>query len=150
MVVCTTPQNAAAPIKGQIVYQNSEGRENLANFYVQAANVGQINNFSTATAGVSGSNPFVTLGPGDHDIQRVLGVTMFNSAGGFASFVLVKPLFPFIVPDIITPHEMDFPLHKPPAIDVADGAYLNMLYCPISAGTATGVIRGCFSFTRSS
>lgn len=149
MIVCTTPQSAATPIKGQIVYQNSSGDENVANFFAQAANVGAINNFSTNVAGVSGSNPFVTLGPGCFDIQRVLGVTMFNSAGGFCSFVLVKPLLEFIVPDIITPHEMDFPIHKPPAVEVANGAYLNMLYCPISAGTASGSVRGCFSFVRS-
>jgi hypothetical protein len=149
MVVCTTPQNTATPIQGQVAYLNSEGRENLANFYVQAANVGQINNYSTNVAGVSGSNPFVTLGPGDSDIHRIRGVTMFNSAGGFAAFVLVKPLFQFIVPDIITTHEMDFPINKPPAIDVADGAYVNILYCPTAAGTATGIVRGCVSFTRS-
>lgn len=148
MVVCTTPQNTVTPIKGQMVYQNSDGRQNVANFYVQAANVGQINNFATNVAGVSGSNPFVTLAPGDYDVQRILGVTMFNSAGGFAAFVLVKPLFPFIVPDIITPHEMDFPLHKPPSIEVASGAYVNIIYCPISAGTATGMVRGCISSIR--
>ena len=145
MVVCTTPQNAATPIQGQIVYQNSAGQENVANFYVQAANVGQINNFSTNVAGVSGSSPFVTLGPGDYDIQRVLGVTMFNSAGGFAALVLVKPLFAFIVPDIITTHEMDFPIHKPPSVELVDGAYLNLLYCPITAGTVAGIVRGCIS-----
>ena len=150
MVVCTTPQNTGTPILGQIVYLDSSGVEHVAAFYVQAANVGMINNFSVVTAGVSGSNPFVKLDAGSHDIQRVLGVTMFNSAGGFASFVLVKPLVNFIVPDSITPHEFDMPIHHPPGVEVKDGAYLNMLYCPIGTGAATGIIRGCFSFVRSS
>lgn len=150
MVVCTTPQTTLSPVKGAVVYQDSRGVENVATFYVQAANVGQINNFSTNVSGVSGSNPFVTIGSGSYDIQRVVGVTMFGSAGGFAALVLVKPLFNFIVPDIITTHEMDFPIHKPPAIEVLSGAYLNLLYCPISAGTVSGVVRGCASFVRSS
>ena len=149
MVVCTTPQTAATPIQGTIVYQDSAGVEHAANFFAQLANVGAINNFSTNVAGVSGSNPFVTLGPGSFDVQRVLGVTMSNSAGGFCAFVLVKPLVEFIVPDVITPHEIDFPIRKPPATAVAEGAYLNMLYCPLSNGTASGSVRGCFSFVRS-
>jgi len=149
MIVCTTPQTAATPIQGTIVYQDSAGVEHASKFFAQLANVGAINNFATNVAGVSSSNPFVTLGPGSFDVQRVLGVTMSNSAGGFCAFVLVKPLVEFIVPDIITPHEMDFPIHKPPAVEVAEGAYLNMLFCPVSAGTASGSVRGCFSFVRS-
>ena len=150
MVVCTTPQGTPSPIQGQIVYQNSSGNTNVANFYVQAANVGQINNFATITAGVTGSSPFVNLGPGCFDVQKVLGVTMFNSCGGFAAFVLVKPLVEVTVPDIITPYEIDFPIHKPPAPEILSGAYLNMIYQPTSVGTATGIIRGAFAFVRSS
>lgn len=149
MVVCTTPQTAATPTLGTIVYQNSAGVECVARFYVRACGVGQINNFANGIAGTSGSSPFVTLGAGAMDCQKVLGVTMSNSAGGFAAFVLVKPLFEFNVLDSITPHEIDFPISKPPAISVADGAYLNMIYCPILSGTASGVIRGCLSFVRS-
>lgn len=150
MVVCTTPQNTATPVRGQILYEDSTGAQNTANFYVQAANVGQINNFATAVAGASGGNPFVNLGPDDYDVQKVLGVTMFNSCGGFAAFVLVRPLTEVTIPDIITPYEIDFPIHKPPAPEILSGAYLNMIFQPTLVGTASGIIRGAFAFIRSS
>lgn len=148
MIVCTTPQNTASPIQGQINYTNSLGMTNVANFYAQGANVGQINNFATVAAGNTGASPFVNLGPGCYDVQTVQGVTMFNSCGGFAAFVLVKPLCEVTVPDIITPYEIDFPIQKPPAPEVLSGAYLNMIYQPTSTGTATGIIRGSFAFIR--
>ena len=149
MIVCTTPQNTATPIQGKLEYLNQDGIHNTANFYVQAANVGQINNYCTNIAGASGASPFVQLAPGDHSVTGVLGVTLFNSCGGFAAFVLVKPLASVHVPDSITPVELDFPIHRPPMPKLLDGAYFNIIYSPVSGGTVSGIVRGMFNFIRS-
>jgi hypothetical protein len=63
--------------------------------------------------------------------------------------VLVKPLTQVHVPEIITPVELDLVIQRQPVPEVLHGAYLNMIYFPCSAGTATGIVRGQIDFIRS-
>ncbi len=150
MVVCTTPQSALSPQQCLMTYINQDDETDVATFYVQAANIGQVNVTSANITGVTATaSPFVPLGPRSSGVKRVTQIQMMNSAGGFAAFVLVKPLTQVHVPEIITPVELDLVIHRQPVPEVLHGAYLNMIYSPCSAGTVSGIVRGQIDFIRS-
>lgn len=150
MVVCTTPQSALSPQQCLMTFINQAGNEDVASFYVQAANIGQINVVSANITGITAAAaPFVPLGPRSSGVRRILSIQMMNSAGGFAAFVLVKPLTQVHVPEIVTPVELDLVIHRQPVPEVKHGAYLNMIYSPCSAGTVSGIVRGQIDFIRS-
>ena len=149
MVVCTVPQTTGSPIACIMYYRNQDNVDRVTTFYVQAANLGQLNASASSVAGTLGTaSPFVPLGTGDHSILRVNAIEMANSAGGFASFVLVKPLATVHVPESITPVEIDLAIHRQPIPEILSGAYLNLLCFPCSKGTASGIVRGQFDFIQ--
>lgn len=149
MVVTTTPQTAASPIQVLLDYIDVDGKANTASFYVyNTPAAGCINTFSSVTGGVGNFAPFVPLGPGSKNIARLVGVTLMNSAGGFCAFVLVHPIIEAVVPDSVTPYELEFPRNGVPPF-VPNGAYVNHILCPMSGGTASGITRGHIAFVRS-
>lgn len=148
MVVTTTPQIAVSPIRVLLDYIDSKGVAATASFFVAATpSTGCINCFSSAVAGVGSFSPFVPLGVGTIDMQRLVGVTMLGSAGGFCAFVLVRPVLECVVYDSITPSELEFPRNGPMPY-VPTGAYLNHIFCPVSGGTVSGVTRGTIAFVK--
>lgn len=148
MCVCTTPQTAPSPIQCTVTYLNQVGATSQVSFFVQAANVGQINCFHNNTAGVVSASPLVPLAPGDYCVTRLVSVTNQNSAGGFCAFALVKTLCGLHIPDIITPVEIDLLMHRSPVPEVQPGSYLNIIYQPVTGGTVSGIVRGQIDFIR--
>ena len=150
MVVCTTPQSTLSPQQCLMTFINQDGNEDIATFYVQAANIGQINVTSANLTGIASvASPFVPLGPMSYGVKRILSIQMMNSAGGFAAFVLIKPLTQVHVPESVTPVEIDLAIHRQPVPEVLAGAYVNIIYSPCTAGTVSGIVRGQIDFIRS-
>jgi hypothetical protein len=148
MVVTTTPQSAGSPIQVLLDYTDSKGVAATASFFVNAAvNVGQMNCFSSSNNTSGFTSPFVPLAPGTIDMQQLIGVQLLNSAGGFCSFVLVKPILEATVVDSITPYELEFPRNGPMPC-VPSGAYLNHIACVYQAANNGSLVRGCISFVK--
>lgn len=151
MVVTTTPQNTGSPVQVLLEYVGSNGVATAVSFFVNATpGAGCLNSFSTGTgSGAAFAAPFVPLGIGTTDVAQLTRVQLFNSAGGFAAFVLVKPILEAVVYDTITPYELEFPRNKVPP-KVVSGAYLNHIVCPMANGSVNGITRGTLSVARAS
>jgi len=110
-----------------IVYTNSAGVANRTTTFrlLQGTTVGSI----AASAGLTGGldTPFVPLANGDSGVRSIESVVFATGVGGFACFVLVKPLATVVVPEINTCSEVSFVGNKFSLPRVFAGANLNFV-----------------------
>ncbi len=144
MAVCTVPQTGIATIT--VNYTNSDGVAGRSTqFFVNAANIGTINCAANVAAGAGQRTPFVPMAGNDGGVRSVQSVTSNNSAGGFISLVLVKPLIQQVLREVSTATEKTPYLHDGRTVKVLPGACLNHIFT--SGGSAvSSVIRGHVSF----
>lgn len=145
MVTCTVPQTATAQVT--VSYTNSDGvAGRLSTFWIAAANIGTINVAAGSAAGASQRTPFIPLASGDKGIRSIQSVTCNASAGGFVSFVLVKPLLQLSLRETSTVVEKTPFVHDGGrAPKVLPGACLNHIFTS-GASTGSSVVRGHVQF----
>lgn len=145
MAVCTVPQTATAT--ATVVYTNSDGTPGrTVQFHVTTANIGTINCADDVAAGVGQRTPFVRLADGDKGVRSVQSITLNNSAGGFVSLVLVKPLLSQVMRETSTVTEKTPFIHDGGnAPKVLPGACLNHIFTS-GASAGSSVIRGHVAF----
>jgi hypothetical protein len=100
---------------------------------------------STFAAGKRG--PFLALANGDTGVQSVQSITFAASAGGFAALVLVRPLAELTLLESPTVTESDLLMKSGRVVDIADDAYLNMIFT--TGGSITpAILRGGITVAR--
>lgn len=153
MIVCTTPQTAVSPVQCIVKYISTDDDEHIAVFYMQAANVGQVNsliaptNGAAPTASVVYHCPFISTGHDELGIKAVLSVQLLSPVGGFFSIVMVKPILTTYVDAVSNMNEIDMLRDKTVLPVIADGAYLNWVMSG-NANSSAGGFRGSLTFAR--
>lgn len=94
----------------------------------------------TTLLGLTGASPnnglFCRLAAGDSGIRQVNSITFSSGNGGLAALVLVKPLTTINVREASVETEVEAITHGVPAVQVFDGAYLNLMHrSAVSVGT---------------
>lgn len=145
MAVCTVPQTNTAQVT--VNYTNSDGVPGrLSVFWIAAANIGTINVAAGSAAGTAQRTPFIPLASGDKGIRSIQSITCNASAGGFMSFVLVKPLMQLSLRETSTVVEKTPFIHDGGrAPKVLPGACLNYILTS-GANMASSVVRGHVTF----
>lgn len=141
MLVTTTPSTAIADftisytnelgISGRIA-TGSTGVASFAGNIVTSAEIPYV-------AGKRG--PFIALANGDNGVRSVESVTFAAAAGGFAALVLVRPLAQLVLLESPTVTETDFLRETGGVTEIANDAYVNMIFT--TGGSITpAILRG--------
>jgi hypothetical protein len=127
-LVATNPYVGGAQF--QITYVNSNNQTHVSMITTTNTStyIGTIVNSNTAGIGKYG--PFIPLALGDIGIKKVIDITFFQTNGGLATLVLVKPIASTMTKEATSWAEFDFIKDKPSLPRIYDGAYLNLLAMP--------------------
>ncbi|MBL8756332.1 MAG: hypothetical protein JNK15_23765 [Planctomycetes bacterium] len=150
-VQCIPVLVAAQSVGGtaiQIEYTNDRGESGRLSdtiiLTLAAAPQGTIaTSFTTSAAG-----PFMPLQKGDKGIRSIERVNFPISDTGLVALVLVKPLADLVLQNNTAPTEIDFLRDRPSLPRIYDGAYLNLLACPMgsmASQTLMGTLTTCWS-----
>jgi hypothetical protein len=146
MPVITLPSTAATACT--IVYTNEKGVAGRTTTFslLAGATTGSIAASANLT-GAAGSNaPFIPLASGDSGVRSIESVTMSAGVGGFACFVLVKPLVSISVPEINTCSELSFLADRFTLPRIQSGAFLNFIIKTNVSATSSWL--GQFTFVN--
>lgn len=147
MFVTTTPSTSNADFT--ISYTNElgvAGRIATGSTGVSAF-AGNIITSTEATFGAGKRGPFLALQNGDNGVRSVQSVTFAAAAGGFAALVLVRPLAQLVLLESPTVTETDFLREMGRVVEIADDAYINMIFT--TGGSITpAILRGGITVAR--
>lgn len=125
MPVVTTPSSSAALCT--VVYTNEKGvlGRTVTFALLPGTITGNVIASGANATNNDANNPFVPLAPGDAGVRSIQSITLASPVGGFASFVLVRPLSTIVVPEINTCSEIALTGMKFQIPPVPAGAYIN-------------------------
>jgi hypothetical protein len=106
-------------------YTNSDGVSKTTTFAVLAGNVSNLISTSDSTTGEGAVSPFISI-DGD-GIRSIESIQILSAADGFASLVLVKPLFDMNLDFWQVTAEKNLVTMGGRGIKVEPGAYLNFI-----------------------
>jgi hypothetical protein len=147
MLVTTTPSIASSNFT--LLYTNQEGTPGRT--LTAASGIGSYTGNIIANPNpnfaANGRGPFLQLANGDTGVRSVQSLTMAASAGGFAALVLVKPIAQLTLLESPTVTELDLLALRGAVPEIADDAYLNLIFT--SSGSITpAVLRGGITIVR--
>ena len=139
MVVLSSPMAAACNCT--VNYINQNGDEKSVTFTLLSSSVlgAIISTASTQSTSNTAITPFMPLAAGDTGVRRITSVQMVSSAGGFATFVLVKPLIRLQLQEISIPNEVEPVRQMAQMKEVEGGACLNFIGLQGGTGTVTAL-----------
>lgn len=141
MVVITNPPGAQNGITFSVDYTNQDGtagRTTPVQSFGSASVTGTI--ATTSAGGAQQRSPFVSLQGADTGVRSVETFRMISGTDvGLVALVLVKPLAQASIRGIDAPVEVDYLQHFSQLPRIVDGAYLNLIACPMGSLAATAI-----------
>lgn len=136
MAVVTTPM--AASVNCNVNYTNALGVDVTTSFtLISNANIGGIiSSASTQSTATTANSPFLPIKDG---CRKINSIQLVGSAGGFASFVLVKPLIQLALLELGVPNELEPVRQMGQMKKIYNGAYLNFVALQGGSAGATGI-----------
>lgn len=139
MIVLSSPMAAAGNCT--VNYINQNGVEKSVTFTLLLSSVlgAIISTGSTQSTLNTAITPFMPLAAGDTGVRSITSVQMTSSSGGFATFVLVKPLIQLQLQELSVPNEVEPVRQMAKMKEVESGACLNFMGLQGGSGTVTAL-----------
>jgi hypothetical protein len=134
-LVCTTPNTSGLVVTATINYLNQNGALRTTTCQVNSNTVvGQVAHHGNGGIAAGQALLYLPLGSNDTGVSRVVDIQLNNPAGGFFALVMVNQEAVMQVWESSTPIEYEWPLQKSKAVEIVNGAYLNMFACVTGGG----------------
>lgn len=146
MPVVTLPNTAATDCT--VVYTNEKGVSGRVSTFelLIGATTGSIAASANLTGAAGSNSPFIPLASGDAGVRSIESVTIASGVGGFACFVLVKPIASVVIPELNTCSEISFLADRFSLPRVQSGAFLNFIIKTNASATSSWM--GQFTFVN--
>lgn len=139
MIVLSSPMAAAGNCTVNYINQNGDTKSVTFTLLLSSVLGAIISTASTQSKSNTAMTPFMPLAAGDTGVRRITSVQMVSSAGGFATFVLVKPLVRLQLQEISVPNEVEPVRQMAQMKEIESGACLNFIGLQGGSGNVTAL-----------